>query len=125
MANLIKLGNRPKSFKLTVTVPLHNGEEGLIPCEFKYRTRTEFGEWVDGLAAKQGQAGADITNNATLYAAIVAGSAETMLEALDGWGLDVPLTAATAQQLADELAGAPEAIMERYRKAIIEGRLGN
>jgi hypothetical protein len=47
------------------------------------------------------------------------------MRVIDGWNLDEDLTRENVQQLADELPAAVNAIMETYRSAITEGRLGN
>jgi hypothetical protein len=44
---------------------------------------------------------------------------------MDGWDLDEELNVANLERLADELPGAVMAIMEDYRAACCEGRLGN
>jgi hypothetical protein len=51
----ITLGKRPKHFKRTLTVPMLEGGEGQIEISFIYRTRTEFGAFVDGLFAAAGE----------------------------------------------------------------------
>ena len=52
----IKLGNRPKNFKRIVKFQMLEGGEGAIECVYKYRTRKEFGEFIDGImeAANKG-----------------------------------------------------------------------
>ena len=52
-------------------------------------------------------------------------NAQYLMKVLDAWNLDEDLTLANAQQLADELPAAAAAIMEMYRLAVTEGRLGN
>ena len=127
MANKIKLGARPKNFKLPVTFPLLEGGEGKIEVTFKYRTRTEFGTFIDGLfeAANESQPADGKFSMADLMAKTRDKNAVYLLDALEGWNLDEPLNRETAEQLCDELPGAATAIMERYRQAIVEGRLGN
>jgi len=123
----IKLGNRPKNFKRIVKFGLIEGGEGSIECTFKYRTRSEFGRLIDGMAhdARQaGAAGADLSV-AQIMDATKDKNAAYLLDVLDGWNLDEVLTRDTAAQLCDELPGAATEIMEAYRLAIVEGRLGN
>ena len=43
----IKLGNRPKAFKRIVTFDMLEGGKGSIECNFRYRTRSEFGVFID------------------------------------------------------------------------------
>lgn len=126
MATVVKLGNRPKSFKKTVEFEMLTGETGCIECVFKYRTRTELGELVDKIAADSGsalEAGDFIMQR--LAQASCAANAGYLIEVLDGWNLDQPLGLDSAMRLADELPAAVVAIMEGYRAAIHEGRLKN
>lgn len=123
----INLGNRPKNFKRIVKFGLIEGGEGSIECTFKYRTRSEFGRLIDRMAhdARQnGAAGADLSV-AQIMDATKDKNAAYLLDVLDGWNLDEVLTRDTAAQLCDELPGAATEIMEAYRLAIVEGRLGN
>lgn len=124
----ITLGARPKSFKKTVTFDMLEGGKGSIECAFKYRTRVEFGKFVDALVSSAGMKGkADEAefSMADLMERTSGANADYLLDVLDGWNLDEDLNKANVQQLADELPGAANAIMEAYRIAISEGRLGN
>jgi hypothetical protein len=130
----IKLGSRPKNFSKVLEVTLHEGEKGTITVSYIYRTRTEFGAFVDKLMAAV---------PATLAAADAAASAEAryslladltrsrdtqtdyILQICDGWDLDVPFSREAVRQLCDELPGAAAVVIDTYRAAITEGRLGN
>lgn len=139
MAKIV-LGKRPETFKRTVAVPMLDGTKGTIECTFRYRTRKEFGALVDGIRADTEKLGAQATSEAAPveegapskawsmrdhFEKLVGTNADYILQILDGWNLDVPLSAESLQQLSDELPAASEAIIEAYRVAIIEGRLGN
>ena len=129
----IQLGARPKNFKHTVHFPLLDGSMGSLEVIYKYRTRTEFGKFVDQLVANaKAERGADaepITADNFSMGQVMGKSttanAEYLLQVLEGWGLDVPLTRETALALSDEYPAATIAIMEDYRAAVSEGRLGN
>jgi hypothetical protein len=124
----IKLGNRPKSFKRTVTFDMIEGGKGSIECSFKYRTRKEFGEFIDGILGASGvqtPATDEKFSMSDLMERTSGTNADYILAVLDGWNLDEDLNKANVQQLADELPGAANAIMETYRTALVEGRLGN
>lgn len=123
----IKLGACPKSFKLTVTFTLLTGEEASIECEFKYRTRTEFGAFIDKimLAANEKPAADGKFSMEVLMDKTRGSNADYLLDALDGWNLDEDLSRANAAQLANECPAAISAIMEAYRAAINEGRIKN
>lgn len=128
MATKIKLGARPKAFKKAVTFPMLDGSTGSIEVSYKYRTRSEFGAFIDEImdAAGQKKSGDDEKfSMADLMEKTAGANAEYVMRVIDGWNLDEDLTLANVQQLADELPAAVNAIMETYRVAITEGRLGN
>ena len=124
----IKLGSRPKSFTRIVKFPMLEGGEGSIECTFKYRTRSEFGVFIDELVESAGakpKEDGEKFSMAELMERTAGQNAKYILDVLDGWNLDEDLNQANVQQLADELPGAAAAIMETYRTACVEGRLGN
>lgn len=128
MATKIKLGSTPKFFKKVVTFPMLDGTTGSIECIFKYRTRVDFGLFIDELmdAAKlKAKPDDGEFSMADLMERTAGSNAEYLLKVLDGWNLDEPLSLQTAQQLADEVPGAAKAIMEAYAAAVSEGRMGN
>ena len=128
MATKIKLGSRPKSFTRIVKFPMLEGGEGSIECTFKYRTRKEFGEFIDALVESAGANPKDDGEKfsmSDLMDRTAGQNAKYIMDVLDGWNLDEDLSQANLQQLADELPGAAAAIMETYRTACVEGRLGN
>lgn len=127
----IKLGDRPKAFKKTVEFPMLDGSKGSIECVYKYRTRKEFAAFIDSIveAAKvshvpmeNGEAKFSMTD---LMEKTAGANADYLLQVLDGWNLDEPLSRESVEQLSDELPAAVNAIMETYRAAISEGRTGN
>lgn len=134
MANqTIKLGSRPKNFKKTIKVPLLDGTTGSIEITYKYRTRKEFGAFIDGMTAAARAAGA-IVEDATdekpfsleeLMEKTAGANADYVLDVVESWNLDVPFTKAAVEQLSDELPAAVNTIMEAYRIAVTEGRVGN
>lgn len=127
----IKLGARPKSFHKEVEFPMLDGTTGKIEMIYKYRTRCEFGAFIDEImdAAKVAPTTDDKGEQTFSMAALMektAGSnADYILRVAEGWNLDEPFDLAHAQQLADELPAAATAIMETYRAAVVEGRLKN
>jgi len=135
MAKII-LGKRPKNFKKTISVQMLDGTTGTVECVFKYRTKKEYGEFIDGIteaaraAEKASEAKADDAEAKPFSLAdylekSVDAGADYILQILEGWNLDVELTKQSVQELADELPGAAAAIIESYRIAVTEGRLGN
>jgi hypothetical protein len=129
MATKIKLGNRPKNFKHTVTFPMLDGTTGSIEVTYKYRTRKEFGLFIDKIinaaGEKKDSANEEKFSMAALMEKTADSNADYVMQVVDAWNLDEELTRENAQQLCDELPAATAAIMEDYRKAIAEGRLGN
>ena len=127
----IKLGNRPKNFKRTVSFDMLDGTKGTIECIFKYRTRSEFGAFVDDMFDKSKDTEKDSDeipkqlSMAELMEKTKDTNADYLLKVLDGWNLDEELSRDTLQQLSDEVPAAVGAMMENYRSAILEGRLGN
>ena len=128
----IRLGVRPKTFWHTVSVAMPEGGLAQIQMLFKYRTRSEFGAFVDNLVAAAGtvppasQGGADVAFS--LQRALEATrdtNADYILQIAEGWNLDEPFDRGSVVQLCDELPGAALATIEAYRAALTEGRLGN
>lgn len=128
MASKIKLGSRPKSFKHVITFDMVEGGKGSIECTYKYRTRSEFGVFIDKLmdaAGAKAKPDGDKFSMAELMERTAGANADYILDVLEGWNLDEDLSKSNVQQLADEYPAAATSIMETYRTACIEGRLGN
>lgn len=123
----IKLGNRPKTFRpVTIKVPLPDGEEGIMQVTYKYRTRTEFGKLIDSIFKDAGENRTDGNfSMGDLMEKTRDKNAEYLLLCVDAWNLDDPVTMESLRQLSDELPAVAAAIMEQYRTAALEGRLGN
>lgn len=125
----IKLGNRPKNFKKVVKFPMLDGTTGSVEITYKYRTRKEFGEFVDSMmeaaGEKKGQADDEKFSLAALMERMGSANADYVLQVVDEWNLDEELSRESVEQLTDEIPAATAAIMETYRVAITEGRLGN
>ena len=125
----IKLGSRPKSFKRIVKVPMLDGSEGSIEVVYKYRTRSEFGVLIDAIREASGLKSKPDDDAkfslADLMEKTKESNADYIFKVAEGWNLDEEFTLANVAQLCDELPGAASAIMETYRIAVTEGRLGN
>lgn len=128
----IKLGARPKTFLHLITVPMPEGGMAQVQMVYKYRTRSEFGAFVDNLLLAAGtappasQAADDVAFS--LRQALEKTrdtNADYILQIAEGWNLDEDFNRASVVQLCDELPGAAQAIIEAYRAALTEGRLGN
>lgn len=131
MSTKIILGKRPKGFKRTLTVALPEGGEGGIELTYVYRTRSEFGAFVDALlqAAKVTPAGTEAADvEFSLQQALERTrdtNADYIMQIVSDWNLDEPFSRAAVVQLCDELPGVALAVINDYRAAITEGRLGN
>lgn len=124
----IKLGNRPQKFTRIVKFPMLEGGEGSIEVTYRYRTRSEFGAFIDKMmeaAGKQERSADEKFSMADLMEKTKGSNASYVLDVVEGWNLDEDLNKANVEQLADELPAAVNAIMETYRAAILDGRLGN
>lgn len=124
----IKLGDRPKHFKKTVSFPMLDGTTGEIEITYKYRTRTEFGQFIDRIIEASGAKEKSSDENfsmAKLMEKTADANADYILDVVDAWNLESDLTRSNVQQLSDEVPAAAAQIMETYRLACTEGRLGN
>lgn len=130
MAKII-LGKRPKSFKRLLSIALPEGEVGDIELSCIYRTRTEFGAFVDALlqAARVTPASTAAEDVEFSLAQALERTRDTnadyIMQIVNGWNLDAEFSRAAVVQLCDELPGVALAIINDYRAAITEGRLGN
>lgn len=122
------LGKPPVSFKHTVKFPMLDGTTGEIAVTYKYRTRTEYGQFTDKIAADAGvekPAKTDKFSLEKLLAKTNGHNADYLMQIVEAWDIDAELSRDAAQQLADEQPAAVLEIIEAYRIAINEGRLGN
>lgn len=124
----IKLGARPKTFARVVKTKDLDGTELLIPVTYKYRTRKEYGAWIDTLGAQPQTSDGVVEGKFSAEAYVEKVSewnANKIVQCVDGWGLDIDFTPENVKQLCDESPAAAEAVIGEYQAACIEGRLGN
>lgn len=109
----IKLGKRPENFApVPVTFPMPDGTEGVVNVTYKYRTRKEFGAYIDELIAQatdsaQAEVKAEIAAHADAVAAATAapeGEAKPIPE-IKAFSM-MELMAKTSGSNADHLLGA-------------------
>jgi hypothetical protein len=109
-----------------VSFPLVDNTTGQIEMVFKYKTRSEFGSFIDALLEDAGKDKADGSfSMKELMERTADSNADYILQVAEGWNLDEEFNRANLQQLSDEIPAATAAIMEAYRLAISEGRQGN
>lgn len=133
MANKIKLGSAPKTFKpVTVTVDMPDGTKGEIPLTFNYRTQDEFYKYQDSfigsLKKKDEQEESGEKEEFSFQKASKESrehAAKHLLSSIASWGLDEELTEENIRQLLNEIPAAGAAIGAAYQLACINGRLGN
>ncbi len=128
MANKIKLGAPPKTFKpVTLKVDMPDGSEGEIPLTFNYRTQDDYWAYRDEFFKIVGAEKPVDDPSALPVVAKEARhrAASHILGAIAEWELDVELTADNLCQLFNEIPLAASAIGEAYQVACIQGRLGN
>jgi hypothetical protein len=124
----IKLGERPKSFARVVKFTDLDGTEMTVPVTYKYRTRKEYGAWIDAMppeptamdAMKDGKFSSE-----TYIEMVSAWNANKIMQCVDSWGLDEEFSPANVKQTCDEMPACAEAITREYQGACLEGRLGN
>jgi hypothetical protein len=127
----IKLGARPKSFKSIVKVALPGDESGTIEIDYKYRTQTEAAEYFAlGFddAKVRAKSFTDDDQDRSFARALEAArtkNADQIMDIAVGWNLDDEFNRANVERLCDELPGVAVAIIDFYRNASIQGRLGN
>ena len=127
MAKII-LGTTPKTFKrFPVKFKLPDGEDGVINVTFKYKTRSGYGDYLNDLFKSSGEE-APATNAdvdfVALYKKTGAKSAEKLVNAIDSWDFEYPLSADTLAQLNDEIPSALAALAGALQGACTEGKLG-
>lgn len=123
----IKLGQRPKTFKpFNVKFLMPDGETGVIQATYKYRTRVEFGKFMNEVFGEVEEKTAEgKVDFEKLFESMGDKNADYLLECLDAWNLTEPLTKQTLLQLSSEIPAATVALMTSYREACTEGKLGN
>jgi len=141
MATKIKLGERPKSFDKTVEFPMLDGSVGCIPVSYAYRTRKELAEMTDevqSVAKAAEEADIEVVKAKLERKELIEPMKQVeitdremslqvdyIMKAVIGWGLDVKFERSAVEQLVDEVPAAIPALVEGYRSAINQGRLGN
>ena len=125
----ITLGNKPKTFKkFPVKFTMPDGTSGQINVAFKYRTRAEFGVYLNDLF-KSGDVekpeGDEKLDFVKLFATTTDKSVAQLLDAIDSWDFEYELSKETLAQLGDELPVVLSALGAAYNAACTEGRLGN
>lgn len=122
----IKLGDKPKTFKpMALTFVMPDGSEGAMLVTFKYRTRTEYGQFITEHSKPRDDDDAAKPFMERIVANALAGNVGFMLACVDSWNLDIELTEENLRQLSDEVPAAVSRLADAYAEACMQGRLGN
>lgn len=126
----ITLGKRPPHIEATISAVLPTGETGVVKVRYKYRTRTEFGKLIDermAAARQTDDAPADPAafSVASLNQRSCEATAAYLMDIIVGWDIDAELSLESCTMLCDEAPALAQALMDGYRLAVTEGRLGN
>jgi hypothetical protein len=131
----VTLGKTPKSFPaIAVEFTLPDGSEGVINAVFAYKTRTQYGQFLDRAVNKdkEGQEAAKTSEESQemswekIFSQGAEKNAEFILEILQEWDVDgFKIDRASILQMSDEMPAAPNALLRAYREACTEGVLGN
>lgn len=131
----IRLGQTPATFKRKVSFKMVDGSDASIEITYKYRTRSEFGAFIDKLMADAGESpkagDEEKFSMAALMEKTAGANADYIIQVAEAWNLigedgePVDFEREAVQQLADEFPEAAAAIMETYRLAVTGARLGN
>lgn len=124
----IVLGKTPKNFKpFPVKFTLPDGTDDQIVVTFKYKTRSQFGAFLDTLFATAGESlpTTDKVDFETAYKRGGDKAVSHLSQIIDAWDLADDITPATLAALHDQAPAAAVAMTAAYSAACTEGRLGN
>jgi len=128
MAKIV-LGQRPEKFTRLVKFPMLDGTDGVIKCEFKFRTKTEYAELVDSVSkatrASLERPDGELPDYAEIMREAASKNAGYMKDILLGWDLEGEINDENLQEISNTYPAATQAILDAYRVGCIEGKLGN
>lgn len=127
MARLV-LGKTPKFFKpFTVKFELPEGGEDKLLVTCKYRTRSEFAEFLQELYAESGekQPEGEKVDFVELFKKGGEKTVAHMTKFLESWDLAESITPTNLAALHNQVPAAASAITAAYSRACTEGALGN
>ena len=123
-----KFGAPPKNFPGTIKFKDLNGVAQEFEVTFNFRTRKEFGALFDEMTAAakgRGLKDKEDLSMSEIMDATTGDNGQYLLKAISSWELEDDLNEANAERLSNEFPAAANAIMEAYRSACLDGRLGN
>jgi hypothetical protein len=127
----------PETFKREVLIPMHDGSEASLIVEFKYRTRTEYAQFIDDIIAgakkasespEKAEGDTSVDKEITMQSIFNQQddvAIDAMMKIASGWDLADKFNKTTLREMQNKYPGAFGAINEAYRASIVEGRLKN
>ena len=119
------MGKPIESFKRPVSFTLLDGTTGTVEFEFKYRTRKQYGEFIDKLYDTKAPVPTGDFSMKEFMDNLVGNDADYLKETVVGWNLDVPFNDENLADFVDTYPAAVNAVKEAYTLGVREGRLGN
>ncbi|NUW66959.1 phage tail assembly chaperone [Vibrio coralliilyticus] len=124
MSKTIVLGQPPDTFEAQVDFVLPGGETASITLTFRYQTRTAILAMMknmdDALAELSG-----LEDTSAMLEQSMTLNVDSLLQVVAGWDLDAEFNARHVRQLCDEYPMAPDAILTRYSRVMLEAQRGN
>lgn len=126
MAKLV-LGSAPKTFKSKVNFDLIGGGKAEIEFDFKYKTRSQYALLIDSTEAepKEKIKKEEELKTSDVYKMVDEKVCLFILEIAEGWDLSDEFNAENVAKMLDEFPMSKTPIIEKYRDAILDGRLKN
>ena len=93
------------TFKANVGIPVAGGEPIQVAFTFKHRTRTALDEFMNTRAGKS--------------------DAETFMEMVEAWDIDLPYTKENVETLIENYLGAPLATYRAYIDELVQAKVKN
>lgn len=120
----VVLGKRPEFLELTVKADVPEGE-AVVKVQYAYRTHTEYGAMMDEVIGAGSAAKVKDDTVEAIATLTCEQRAAHILKIVKGWDLEFEFTKDSVTGLCNEYPGLALAIIQRYRDAIVDGRLGN
>lgn len=94
------------TFEASITI-IGQGREQTLNVTFKHKTRVEYMKWAEGLKSDEGSI------------------SKSILQIMEKWDANAPLTSAGIKKLQDHQPGADLAIIQAYGQALLVERKKN
>jgi hypothetical protein len=128
----------PETFKRDVIIDMHDGSQASLQIEFKYRSRSEYAQFIDSIIAnakKSAEAEKPKTEDESLQDKELTMqeilnqqgdlAIETIMQIAVGWELSDKWNKKSLSELHDKFPGAFNAINNAYSASVVHGQLKN